>query len=796
MGINKTYVNDIFIRLDYLAAMSRLIPADKVAIVPDYINELGDEILIELADLNKAIHELDKEIKRYTPTDSDYDNVRNIYNGYLNTNRSLLTETQKQLESVENSLSAKQEQLESQLEEENSLVNKIEESQKILNVLKDNKTTTRQARTSSSVTELERNIGSLEGKLSSLRKAKARSEVAIEKLNQDKTDLTDKIIKTQEEIKHYELMVSAKKYLEDYSSIVEKKEMANDAREKKAKLVSKKNELEHTPIYLANTIKEKIQAQAPKEEVVSLFEELLAKVNDNKQMNTIIRNGNADSLKAEYSRKLQAYKALESRITKKDYRINKSEVETIREESINKAITLKKDERNALLNIVNNIENTTRTFVESYNNSQEITNDTDEKNQTYFEKIDTVDDSQDKANMKMNYQKMQKIAQAQNTITERYPEDIIALTTQKDEYNNRIKKLDEELKVLENEQHQINTQAKVRKGYVDVISKGIDEQKLAKDKNELNWLENRLRFSNYNITQLATEIRRGINSIYPEAKKRETNNNAIEDLADKPVKSPKLEGLKPAITAIENLVDKLGEIRVEPTEQKKEEPIKTQVSAKDVTDSRMTFESLLNLADQITNTSSKGEENMDLKTPTELDLNALDISFDLGDLEEEKQEQSVVANNNTVPIDLETFTFDLNPQESVEQEQNDKIKVIKVEPALKQEEAPILENDKPIEQNIATAENAKIKVVNIEPLYKKEENPKIKVVKVEQLNKQQDQNVDTLIVEPKSEQKEVLTETLDINSHPEQPKKEEKQYGEFIFSPFDKNEQLLTRKVA
>lgn len=796
MGINKTYVNDIFIRLDYLAAMSRLIPADKVAIVPDYINELGDEILIELADLNKAIHELDKEIKRYTPTDSDYDNVRNIYNGYLNTNRSLLTETQKQLESVENSLSAKQEQLESQLEEENSLVNKIEESQKILNVLKDNKTTTRQARTSSSVTELERNIGSLEGKLSSLRKAKARSEVAIEKLNQDKTDLTDKIIKTQEEIKHYELMVSAKKYLEDYSSIVEKKEMANDAREKKAKLVSKKNELEHTPIYLANTIKEKIQAQAPKEEVVSLFEELLAKVNDNKQMNTIIRNGNADSLKAEYSRKLQAYKALESRITKKDYRINKSEVETIREESINKAITLKKDERNALLNIVNNIENTTRTFVESYNNSQEITNDTDEKNQTYFEKIDTVDDSQDKANMKMNYQKMQKIAQAQNTITERYPEDIIALTTQKDEYNNRIKKLDEELKVLENEQHQINTQAKVRKGYVDVISKGIDEQKLAKDKNELNWLENRLRFSNYNITQLATEIRRGINSIYPEVKKRETNNNAIEDLADKPVKSPKLEGLKPAITAIENLVDKLGEIRVEPTEQKKEEPIKTQVSAKDVTDSRMTFESLLNLADQITNTSSKGEENMDLKTPTELDLNALDISFDLGDLEEEKQEQSVVANNNTVPIDLETFTFDLNPQESVEQEQNDKIKVIKVEPALKQEEAPILENDKPIEQNIATAENAKIKVVNIEPLYKKEENPKIKVVKVEQLNKQQDQNVDTLIVEPKSEQKEVLTETLDINSHPEQPKKEEKQYGEFIFSPFDKNEQLLTRKVA
>lgn len=766
MGINKTYENDIFIRLDYLAAMSRLIPADKVAIISDYVNELGEEISIELTDINKDIEALNKEIKKYTPTDADYDSVRNFYNSCLNSNKSLLTENQKQLENIEIKLNSKLEQLEKQLEEEKSLINKIEESQKVLDVLKNNRTTTRQARTSSSVTELERNILSLEEKLSNLRKAKARSESSIEKLNQDKTDLTHNIAKTQEEIKHYELMVSAKKYLEDHSSIAEKKAMANDAREKKAKLVSKKNELEHSTIYLANAIKEKIKSQAPKEEVISLFEELLAKVNANKQMNTIIRNGNADVLKTEYSRKLQEYKELESRITKKDYHINKSEVEAIREDSIRKAIALKKDEKNVLINIVTNIENTIRTFVESYNNSREITTDTDNKNKTYFEGISKVEDSQEIANMKMNYQKMEKLAQAQNIITEHYPEDIITLTSQKDEYNNRIKTLEEEIKALENEQHQIIIQTKNRKGYVDIISKGMDEQELSKSKNELSWLENRLRFSNYNITQLATEIRRGINSIYPEVKKKEPT------------------------MAIGNLTKELKEIKIEPN-LKKEESNKSPITAKDVTDSRMTFENLLNLADKVSNTSFKGEEKvkeeLNLNTPNELDLSSLDISFDLGSLEEEKQPQPVFEDKEE-SLNFEPFTFDLNPQEPIEQ--NSKIKVVNIEPlSLKQEATPM-----------SLDENAKIKVINIEPLHKKVKDPKIKVVKIEQLNKQQDQNIDlkeNLVVEPKQELNETLTETLILEPQQEQPKSEEKQYGEFIFSPFDKDDsQLLTRKVA
>ena len=210
MDNKKRDINDISIRLDYLADMASIADTDLEA------------LSIELDDINKKIEDKDKEIEMFTPSSADYDRVKGFYQNSLDTAKNEITEFEKKLTEIDKTLEENQAYVEELSNIESNLTIKKE---RLTSYLINLNNTARGRQLNSYIDQTDSNIKEIEKELAEINTKKTRKINSIKVYEDKKEDLNRKIQECQEEINRYELLLSSSKYLNEHTLIKDKEKI-------------------------------------------------------------------------------------------------------------------------------------------------------------------------------------------------------------------------------------------------------------------------------------------------------------------------------------------------------------------------------------------------------------------------------------------------------------------------------------------------------------------------------------------------------------------------------------------
>ncbi len=774
MDNKKRDINDISIRLDYLADMASIADTDLEA------------LSIELDDINKKIEDKDKEIEMFTPSSADYDRVKGFYQNSLDTAKNEITEFEKKLTEIDKTLEENQAYVEELSNIESNLTIKKE---RLTSYLINLNNTARGRQLNSYIDQTDSNIKEIEKELAEINTKKTRKINSIKVYEDKKEDLNRKIQECQEEINRYELLLSSSKYLNEHTLIKDKEKIMQTKIEEKNNLVARKNEIEHSPIYIANKIKEKINNQDNLDEILELIEELSTLALSKPYMAKVIRNGNSEKLNEEYNKLKKAQNKLLKKVKESSYSLDVLPSEDARIKDLQAIIDSKNQQRKTLEKALEANEELKTTLLANHINLQDAHKQTLNSIDDYFKGMDELVDSKELANMKLKQKKMQKVADIEEELVDRYPENISSIIRLSDNYNQQIKEIDNQIKEYEKEKKAIEVSQKEHKGYTDVIAKSLDEYKFETINNNITWLEKRLKYCNYNVKQLVNEIKQTVKRLYPKPKveikqqeetikPKEIDLESITSL-DIPDQEISQKDVKDSIDSLNGYLDVAQQIQGENNDK----GINLDLDLRELEENyeekeeHNPFENILNTLDNVENSKKPDEEIVRPKSPLDdllKPLDSVELTNPLEEKKKEKKDAKITIEDLIAPLEPkkdkslisepnigvqpqleieppkselinEGVTINTDKMESIEQpsgEQqipitDEKVKVTSVEPQLK--------IGAPTEQ---APEDTEIKVINIEPLIKEEKETSIETKNDEQQLPVPDEKMKVISVEP------------------------------------------------
>ena len=600
--------------------------------------------------------------------------------------------------------------------------------------------------------------------------------------------------------------------------------------EEKNNLVARKNEIEQSPIYIANKIKEKINAQDNLDEILDLIEELSNLALSKPYMAKIIRNGNSEKLNEEYSKLKKNQNKLLKKVKESSYSLDVLPSEDARIKDLQAIIDSKNQQRKTLEKALEANEELKTTLLANHINLQDAHKQTLNSIDDYFKGMDELVDSKELANMKLKQKKMQKVADIEEELVDRYPENISSIIKLSDNYNQQIKEIDNQIKEYEKEKKAIEVSQKEHKGYTDVIAKSLDEYKFETINNNITWLEKRLKYCNYNVKQLVNEIKQTVKRLYPKSKveikqqqeiikPKEINLESITSL-EIPVQEVSQKDVTDSIDSLNGYLDVAQQIQGKKTEAKADDKgINLNLDLRELEESyeekkesikeHSPFENILNTFDNLENSKKSDEkivrpkspfddllkplDDVELTNPLEIKKEEKNISNDLKTMDSKKEQEKkdtvgIKTNDSIVPLELENdknliSEQNINVQPKLEIEplkkdselineettiNNDKEEIIE-QPSEEQQEpltnekmkVTSVEPQQKIETlNEQTPEEDKIKVINVEPLLKKEKETSIETKNDEQQIPVTDEKMKVISVEPLQKSVEAPVETI------------------------------------
>ncbi len=684
----RKYLDGVFTRINYLTSMASLEEPDIEA------------LLIEYSSIIREIDELKTTINAYTPTKADLDNAKNKDQLRLSSKRSELGDLQYDLKELSKELEEKKKEFENLISKINQLTSEIEHLNQEDKILSMHKPLSREFK--QFVADNKKNIQDLKVKVEELTLQKSRVQNSITVLSDKKTTLTDQIKMLSTSIKVIEQDLGTDKAYENVGIIKEKNLIKDNYSAKLTELEKRKVQIENTPAFLANKIKELLENSKDKQQVLSMLDKIYGQAKSQPYMSLVIRNGNTKTLLEEYETKRMAREDIEQKIRRTNYSLKELPVEKLRKTSLEKLINLYNSQITSHEELINrnnvaisSLASQVKSISTDYQQKQDLVT-------TYHQNFEKLPETSfDYAHKKREYEKMQNILQEiKNKIT-LYKENITELIKQNVEEQKIIDSLKNWIKKFNLESTEILNSQMTRNNYYDVIRRNSDMEELSQVKKDLKYIEKRSTYRNYNITTLYSEIKQGINTIFKTqniSKNQKPITKSKTKVVLEPVKSLKKEQseIKPvvadipteSITALDDLLAKSKLV----SDQQVPKVTKEEVQGS-VDDFENTIDSFLPKEQSI---------NLNIDVPT--------IVLE----EKQKMDQNDQENLKLYYPDYEKLASALKislkiPDEVMvkkDSENNLRQKVIKIEPVLS--------------KNNVKAQNARLKVVSVVPLRKKE----------------------------------------------------------------------------
>lgn len=705
---NKTFrgsVQDIFKRLDYMAAMASLNDSDI------------ESILIEKRQLEQEIKSLNSDIKACTPSTADLAAARNNDQVRLSTKQIELTELKDQLKIIEEDLEENKKEFLELETNENSINNTIESNSKQVETFEQYKVNSREFK--NFVADNKNDIDSLKDELAKIKVDKKRVSNSISLLSDDREELVNKIDNLQEEISVIEYNLSSNKNYKESASIQNKRRMREPFIKERDEKQATLDSLLHSPVYLVHSIKENIAAKKDYDETLDLVNELYDKVLEQPYMSKTIRNANVSALESEYNDLKKKEDSLKKKISKSDYTIQKLPMEEVRTSFIEKLINLKNSQIKHHEDIIDSNKVAIKEIageIKTLNSSfRERTNDVNE----YASLINTVEEGREKAKKKRQLDIQRNVIDTEKNIIDRLKTNIIELINQNNQEETSIDQLRTDIKSLTKESSEIlNTQLK-RNNYKDVIKESKDQEELESIETQIAYLSKRLEYQNYNPTQLKNEITTAMKKLYNKKKevKKEEKVEVKPVVKKKTAKKAKVKPIKSEkITTFDELV---------------KESTKTIAddATKEIKESVDSFEKVADLLPVFNDT----QDNVETK---DID-NSIDIDFDkIMNTEQKKHEENNIEVTIKEKIEAPKEENVVKVEEPVKEESNE----IVANP-LNEKLEDILIDEEPkaeVKSEKVPAKGEKLKVISVEnknmevaETKTEVENPKLKVVSVE-----------------------------------------------------------------
>ncbi len=734
-------------RLNYLVQMA----------TDEEISNTIDAKRMEIAEIEVKIANQNLLIEKYTPNEADYNEARSPYQFSLATRQAELNRLQTKLENLNLKIAEYNQELENIIHDEDVLTRDQKDAMQLVNILDEFKSR-RELKTYAEDNEEE--TKTITEKLTTLRNRKKNIKNSINALSEQRNDTLNEIAKKEVEIKQFKNEMQ--KELDETPIIKNKKINLQQAQIEKSKLIARKEELMNMPDYLAYEINNMILDHDNYEEIKSKIEKLVEITRSKPYMNIVIRGGDTSNLQKEYSSLINEKKALEKEIKSTKYVIKNLPAEDYRVSDLERLVNLSTTQIENLKQMINNnqaaIVNLLRQHKDLQAGYKKTTNEVEE----YLNDSKNLDE-QSQTTMYVDYQQHQELLNQQKEIIAKYPLTVKRLMDANIALENDITALNLEIEKYKEEMKQIAHNKKHRQPIGDYIKRAAHEKEIKRIETNTNYLLKRLQYSNFNLTQLKNEILDGLKSLYAEELKanRKVNKKVTEEeLEDKKIEvtpfEPKVtkEDLEKDVNALENLGDLLNKLDLKAEVQKKEKSspvIEKTKKAEKLETKKNEISDLLNKLeikiDEIKTSNVKEETMEEEKIPTiskdEL-LNSKIISeFDLNNLPENKSlEVNDIKKDEELTVPSINKADLLNSQISPDLDLNN----LPVNDTLEDKKTNSLELNVQPKEEIPTVSKVKIKVIKVEPLIKeekvseaKEEGRRIKVVKVEPLVKEQTQ---------------------------------------------------------
>lgn len=637
------FVDGIYKRLDYLADMATINKDSEY-----------NTLELELNDLEKKIVKLQTKIKAYTPNDKDIQAAKNDDQLILTSKQTELNGLKYQSNNKQDQLQEYNKELTALLEEEQQIVS--EKSNLEIQVQTFKKYTVNSREFKSFVNTNLNDLDALEKKLEDIKKQQKKLYNAIDVLNKDNESLISQITIIESDIYNLENRLGSDKYYLDAVNIVDKVKFKEELEVELKEYQTRKEEIENSPVYLAKKIKDIIDSKGDYDNAISYLNKIVNIALNKPYMNVVIKNGDSKELE-EKCNQLNKERARKNRqIKKTDYSLSKLPFEESRSNSLEQlinSIDKKVEMHESVIDInktaISVLSSQVKELEEKYNQRcQDIKN--------YCEKVAVeADSSNKKAAQKLEAVKMQKEMDDCKSIITNYKNDIVALITANENEQKTINELKETSKIYAKEMTGIARVQSKRTNYSDLVKQAQDQVELQELNQEIAAIEARLKYKNFNVQGLKSEITQGLKKVLVKPKKEEKIEPKIAQISES-------DALKVA--------DLLKQ-----QDDKEKDKIKEEVDS---------FEQTLN-------TIYKKEDNLNIN------MNEI-VEKEINKTKEQK------------PIDTKIdLSFDLA---HMDKQSNEKLKVISIEPVLKQTEV------------LETENVDKIRVVSVEPLRKNEASNK------------------------------------------------------------------------
>lgn len=704
MRENKN-IEAIYVRLDHLAAMAAT-NSDT-----DF-----ESLSIEHASLKEKIAHLNLQIKLYTSTEEDFKIAKNKDQIRLSTTIAEIEEVTSKLNQLEEKLAElKNELLEINKEEEllNQTKPTLLERKNTYNSYAPNK-----REFNAFISEDSKDLENLENSLKNIALQKQKLHNAINYLSEEKTALETTLKALQEKSQNLEHKISSNKEYEDAKIIRDKKTLQQEYIKEKEALEKRLKEIEQTPVYLVFKIKSLIENKKGYEKILKMLDKIANIINDIPYMSTIIRNNNTKALEDEYETKVKQLAQMERKIKRGSYALKELPAESARITSLSNEITFYQGLITNYEEQMQKCEKEITALVSQVRSLQENfkVNQTDVEE--FISSINLLESSKEQAKLQKEAKRMQNVLTIESTSIDATKSDIASLIKLFNQYQEQITICKQTIKDLEKEQNNIKVSQLRRHNYIDVIRKNKDIEQKNKLEQDIFYLENRLKYQNFNALSLLGSIKTALKNYYQikpaenviskketiepkvfEAKRENvaTLPELLEEQLGKNIQSaPKIsqEEIKASIDDVENTLAELTSIfENKNSDQMNIEP---QVDSENISDIIKSF----------TQDNNKEKLETDNFTNNQFDIDMNEIAQKM----EVKKPAIPKIHFEFEEIKVPTATEKKVPQKP----SSSKLKVVAIEKIKKEANKPVM----PV---------GKIKVVSVEPLIKKQELPKTNV---------------------------------------------------------------------
>lgn len=500
----KNFVGGIYTRLDYLANMASIIDNDYSALT------------IELEDIDKQIDKLQVKIHEYTPNNEDIETAKNNDRLRLTSKKSELNEINHQINEIDEELATEQKELTALLKEEASLKEQKNTLASQIEVFKGYTAESREFR--SFIKDNDQDLISLEEKLSETKSAKQRHQNAISVLNDDKNKYVSQADHLNVDIIQIEERLKTDKYYYGIESIQDKLRIKVKYEKELEELEKRSEEIKNSPAYLIQQVKDNIEDKKNLDETVEMVNRVAEIALSRPYMDIVIKNGDASKLENECLELRKKKKNKEAQIRKTDYSLSKLPIEESRSKSLEQLANAC-EQKKELCQSIKDINQTAITVLS--NQVKELESEFNKRDEDVKTVLETMSNnaSSSKAIAKKasNQSKMKKELINHQEIIAKYKNDIAELIMANQAEDEKIKSLDALYKMYTNEMTSISKLQLKRTNYYDVVKQVQDQLEVEKLQDDIDAIENRIKFKNFNVSTLRTEATQAIRKLIGKA---------------------------------------------------------------------------------------------------------------------------------------------------------------------------------------------------------------------------------------------------------------------------------------